>query len=941
MSPERWKRAGEVFHTILDEDPADPTDLLEHLCAGDEELAANVLDLLHAHRDAPTFIDRPAFQILPAPPEPLPERIGSYRIVRSLGRGGMGTVYLAERDDGTFEKQVALKVLSDELALPDFQERFHRERQILARLEHPSITRLLDGGTTADGRPFLVVELVDGQPLDRFITEVEPGLDARLELFVEMCSAVHAAHQQLVVHRDLKPGNILVTAEGHPKLLDFGIAKLLSAELAGGQTGPSERLLTPPYASPEQIRGEAIGTTADVFGLGVLLYELLAECHPFEEERRDPARLALAIVERDPPPPSVTAATLPDDLAPRRWSARLRGDLDQIVQKALHKDPARRYSSAEALARDIERHRRGFPVEARGDSLTYVTVSFLRRHRLAASATATAFLVLVAATLGLWLQRSEILRERDNAETVSDYLVEVFAAADPGTSRGRDITAGELLDRARQRAARTDLAPATRAAFLQPIGEAYAGLGDYRAAADLLSESLEIRRASGTAEAEDLADTASALGGVLLALGELERAHTLLEEAVTLLESSLGFTHPETALALSELAASHQQAGRLEEADTAFRDALKRLEEGNEPVARAHVRHRLAALLRERDQTDSAIELLRLGLEDLVSVRGGRPDPDVAVFLRDLGTILRRQGDHDDALRRYREALAMQHELFPDGHPDIAVTLSQIASVTQSQGRYDEAEALFAEVVEMRRSLLGDGHRLVGNTLLNQANLAVDRGDLSRAADLYRSAIAIQEVALPDDHLDLASSRTGLATVLSRLGEPAQAEELHRQLLDTAIRSYGERHSRVAILRNNLARSLQAQGRLEEAHEEFGIVVEVIAETLGSDHPLLATAWNNLADVRRLSGDLEASAEAFDRALEIAHSRLGADNPTTLQIAVNRMGVLLRRAPDDDTRRRATALAKVVDRVLGPEHRSSRQLQRFLEISPPAPSSGR
>ncbi len=467
MDPERWQRLDDLFQAALDHGPEEQSDFLERACAGDPAMRRQLEALLRADAESRGFLDAPPrFDLDPAQGATAAgevaaggaacgERIGPYRIVRQIGRGGMGTVYLAERADQVFERRVAVKVLTSDsvFGMPypgDLDRRFKSERQILAALEHPSIARLYDGGTTADGRPYLVMEHVDGVAIDVYCNHRNLALRPRLELFRKVCSAVHHAHQHLVVHRDLKPSNILVDAAGEPKLLDFGIAKLLDPEsfpLTVEVTPVGLRPMTPTYASPEQVRGEAISTASDVYSLGVLLYELLTGRLPHRFER-----LTRAQIERF----LATEPEKPSAVAPGPLRRQLAGDLDSIVLMALHRQPERRYGSAEQLSEDLGRHLAGLPVSARKDSVGYHLSTFLRRHKLAVAFAASLLALAVAFAGAMTWRAAEIARQRDRAvvqrQRAEERREQAFEQATPAMERalavlradGRDAEAAEL-----------------------------------------------------------------------------------------------------------------------------------------------------------------------------------------------------------------------------------------------------------------------------------------------------------------------------------------------------------------------------------------------------------------------------------------------------------------------------------------------------------------
>src|SRR5688500_3990721 len=436
----------------------------------------------------------------------LERRIGPYRILRELGQGGMGVVYLAARADEQFRKRVALKVIRSGGASEEVVRHFKRERQILAGLDHPNIARLLDGGTTDDGLPYFVMEYIEGEPLLEYCDSRKLPVAERLKLFQAICSAVQYAHRNLVVHRDIKPGDILVAEDGSPKLLDFGIAKLLNPELAGEALIATAMSMTPTYASPEQARGERITTATDVYSLGVVLYELLTGHLPYRLLSRQPLEILKAISEQEPEKASTAI-----ERAENKLQRRLRGDLDNILMLALRKEPPRRYASVEAFSDDIRRYLEGLPVKARQPTAAYRTGKFLRRHVAGVAASAVFVGLLIGFAAAMAVQSARVTRERDLAEQeraaaqqeretaqrVSAFLVDLFRVSDPSRSRGETITAREVLDRGTTKIA-TELKdePEVRATLMSTMGTVYSNLGLYDKALSLLEEALQTRKAA-------------------------------------------------------------------------------------------------------------------------------------------------------------------------------------------------------------------------------------------------------------------------------------------------------------------------------------------------------------------------------------------------------------------------------------------------------------
>jgi len=615
----------------------------------------------------------------------LVSRIGSYRVVQEIGRGGMGTVYLAERDDDQYRKRVAVKLLPPWSAADEHRvRRFVEERQILAALEHPDIARLIDGGVTPDGLPWFAMEYVEGAPIDRYCDEHGLTIEQRLELFRRVCAAVAYAHRNLVVHRDLKPGNILVDADGGVRLLDFGIAKLLGGDGAAALTQTGDRVMTPLYASPEQVRGAPISTASDVYALGVLLHELLTGRDPYRLPSRETYEVAHAILEREPERPSMSVARAGANYdvnlvagaratTPARLRRRLDGDLDMIAVTALDKDPARRYRSVEQLEADVQRHLTGLPIAARADGRLYRARKFVRRHKAGVAAGTIFALVVVgfAVITGVQAVRiraeaNRVAAERNAAEAALDFIEVVTRTSVPSPREGRGVTTREVLDTS---AARIETGlpgqPAARARLMYEFGRAYHQLGVNDRAQHLLESSLAVRRTLHPAGQRDLDETLDALGGVLLDRSDVGRAERAYDEALVLRRRLLGPMHGDVARTLNGLAAVRLRQGHSRDAEGLAREAL-------------------------------TIDRQRVG----------ETRADVAQSLRSLGRAIADEGDDVHAQRLYREALLLFLQVLGEDHPDVAATEFDLAASLKHSGDNDQADSVFRHATALYRRLV-------------------------------------------------------------------------------------------------------------------------------------------------------------------------------------------------------------------------------------------
>jgi serine/threonine-protein kinase len=905
---DRWRRLEEVFHAAVGLDPAERAVYLDQACSGDSRLRQEAEALVASSYEAADLaeeVHRAASAVLAEGP-PVGARLGPYRIVKELGQGGMGRVYLGLRDDDQFQRRVAVKVAHDAQE-PELLSRFRSERQILAALDHPNMARLLDGGTTEEGMPYLVLEYVEGEPIDRYCDARQLTVAERLRLFGAVCAAVHYAHQNLVVHRDLKPANVLVTSEGTPKLLDFGIAKLLKPELLAQApllTTGLHRPMTPAYASPEQVRGEAVTTASDVYSLGVLLYELLTGCRPLRLEGQSATGIQRITSEVEPEPPSKAVLrgpadaegrtaeerSLPRGASPQRLRRALEGDLDNIVLMALRKAPTRRYASAEQLAEDLRRHLEGLPVRARKDTIRYRTGKFVRRHFYSLG-TAAAFFAMAGGfgvnraqiARDLAHERDEARREAETAGRVASFLQDVFRLADPDVEQRPTVTAREILDRAVNRlGSQGKDRPEVQAALLDTMGDVYRTLGLYSRAAPLLEEALAKRRAT---LGESHVDTARSL----LHLGELRaeqsrsaEAEELVRRAVSVREGLLGTDQPDTAEALSALGVVLRNEGKRAEAESVLRRALSLYEaalpEGPEV---ADTFYRLAQVLDDKGELPQAEALARRALE--IARRRSGEHADTARYLARLGAVLRREGELEAAEPPLREALAIRRRLFGDTHPAVALSLNHVANLVRDRGQLEAAEPLYRESIDTYQRAVGDdylglaaarsdlGELLVEKGRLDEAEevyrrsletrrrlgddnplalvsrdglarVAAARGDLATAAALYRDVLEARRRTGQDGDLEAASGLLGLGRVLSAEGEAAEAEPLLRDALQIRLRFLPARHWQVAEARSALGGDLVALRRFPEAERLLQDALIVLRAHGGREREVRATA---------------------------------------------------------------------------------------------------
>ncbi len=901
MTPQDWKRIQSLLDSALLEAPDERAQFLDRECEGDDRLRAEVELLIKFSESPDSVLDRSRIPLAPGGnPSDLPGSglaldgvtaqdptvIGHYRLLESLGHGGMGVVYLAERTDDVHHQQVALKVLRIGFDSPAMVRRFKREREILAQLEHPSIARMLDGGTTPDGRPYLVMERVVGTPVDLYCNNRNLTLKQRLRLFEEICGAVHFAHQNLIVHRDLKPANILVTENGVPKLLDFGIAKLLGAEAIPATllaTVSGQTPMTPAYASPEQIRGDRITTASDIYSLGVLLFELTTGSRPYDFAGQSPFEMMrMASCEQPEKPSKVATGQF------GRW---LVGDLDNIILMALRQEPARRYVSAEQLAQDLDRHRSGMPVLARRDTLAYRATKFVWRHRVGVGVVATAFIALIGVVALLLAQRREIVQQSSSLAVTSDFLTELFENPDPTRARGSALTAQELLDRgARNIVEDLEGQPEAQATLMSVMARSYRALGFFPEAERLARQALALRRERYPVGHPRIANSLLLLAQVLADDGQLDDAEKLSRRALTIRREALAKTHPARVESLQELASVLRRQGRLVDAESLLLEARDLAAELG-PNPRASISTGLAAVLQKQARYPEAENLYRHALE----LRRGELGEDhvlVGEVMVELASLLDLQGRTDEAETLFRDALAISERVYEAPHPKLVRARGNLAQALYDQGRYHEAEETFAKALQMGKLVYGSEHPVQASYMAKQAAVYDELGRRDEAEDLARLALAIRRRLLGNGHRDTALSCDYLAQILTKQGQRDEAEALYLEALDIYRRTFEGSHPLIATTLGNYAGFLVRGGKAEEARDLYIEALEMLRGVHDSDHLQVAQMTFNLGYLLHDSGELSAGKEQYLAAKAAALGGLRENHPL-LGIVLTHLGRLL------------------------------------------------
>jgi tetratricopeptide (TPR) repeat protein len=882
VSPvERFRRIDALFDAALDLSPDEQDAYLAGVAGDDAELRGEVERLLRAHRQCDALFSASAAE-LAAPlfdnTELLtlsgsPDRIGPWRIVRAIGQGGMGDVYLGERADGQFEQRAAIKVIQQ--GTPGLVRRFLEERRILALLEHPGIARLIEGGLTPGGLPYFAMELVDGVPIDQYCNDHDVSLDARVELVAQVCDAVGYAHHHLVIHRDLKPSNILVTPAGRMKLLDFGIAKVLNER---DRTQTQGAVMTPEFAAPEQVLGEVVSTATDVYALGVVLYLVLTGTLPHDVRDKTLVELAHIHAEKQPPRPSSRVFD-----SQRR---RLRGDLDLIVMTALQKEPARRYQSPDALAEDLRRFLKGHPILARPDTARYRVRKFVGRHRMAVALAASAVVLLGAAAA-----RERLLRHRAEIETrkareVGDFLVSVFDVADPYAATptsGSDVTARALLERGTRRIDST-LArqPEVQAELRGVLGRVYSSLGIFDRSAALLRETLAQHKGLYHEPNLTIAEDLDRLGDVLLKQDRYDEAEPLLKEALAQRRKLLGATDDATAETLDHLAWLYERRNDFAASEPLFREALsiRRRLFGDTTAVVGESLNNLALLLYEKGSYGEAETLYREALR--INVRHlGENHPQTAQTIHNLAQIAERRGNFAEAESLYRRALAAKRRSLGNLHPSVTVNLNNLGQLLISRGRVDEAEPLIREALALDRQIFGEKHSYVAESQRNLGVVLRQKGEFAEAEQYFRGSLAINRQVYGPEHRAVATNLNDIGNIRRLRGDLPGAVEYFRQAVAMARRTMGDDYISTIVVTINLGRALEAQGKAAEAEELLRGVAAKLDASNAERLPWYLNAQTGVGLALVAQGRAAEARDLLEPVVKLSSEKLGEEHVRT------------------------------------------------------------
>ena len=848
MNPERWEKIESLCQRAMGLENEKQADFLEKSCAGDQKLLNDIKSLLNQQDEK--WLHKPLVQVQSSfvfsDGSSISEHtIGPYRLIRTIASGGMGRVYLAVRNDEQFERFVALKVVQQNRVSDEILKRFYEERQILASLNHPFIARMFDGGTTEENMPWFAMEYVEGMPVTDYCNHHQKSIDERIDLFLKVCSAVQYAHQNLVVHQDLKPANILITPDGTPKLLDFGIAGMMN--LGQKTVHYQSRMLTPEYASPEQIQNRPVTTASDVYSLGVLLCQLLSGSLPYTFEENDPELIEQTICNEIPSKPSHLSG-----------SKKLRGELDEIILKAIRKKPSERYASVEQLAGDIRRYQKNIPTLAHDHTIPYRARKFIIRNRWSVSVTAAIMLLVAAFAIVTYFQSKtiearahEVEQQRDRAEQVSTFLTELFESADPSEAGDRTLSAVELVHRGAERV-ETELSdqPRLQSNLYIVLAEVYESLGLFDEGIGLAQEAYNIQqRIYGDSHA-DIAKSLNILGWLHRQKGEFEAADSLLQASLQMRRQIYDDQHLDIARSLNDLAVLKQSRGDYAATDTLLRETIdmRRSLQGENHESVAVALSNYAALKWRLGDMEAAETNMREALT-IFQESVNEDDMRVAVTMTNLAAILLHQNDINGAEELYRNALDIRLRLVGKEHPDVAYSYAHLGNLLRLKGENEEAKIFLTKALELRVKLLGDDHILVGDSKRVLGQFYQGVGKFDKAEKTYLGAIDSFQQTFPDGHARTAQVMHMLGELYLEMKNFREASSQLQKAVSLYTQIFGEDDQRTLDSQIDLGICLVRLKESERAHALLTDALEILNHSRKPHDELVTKVHEALADI--------------------------------------------------------------------------------------------
>jgi len=918
MTTESHDRVQELFLAVCEKSPDERDAYLRRSCGQNEDLRREVESLLASDRMKDSFLQTPLLAQRPASSSAdaarssgtigidkaskgvvpdfeshqscAPKRIGHYLITDVLGEGGMGVVYRAEQKSP--RRTVALKVIKPGAESQELLKRFAQESQVLGCLQHPGIAQVIEAGTadTEHGRqPFFAMEFVDGQPLNEYAKNGELDTTARLELMVKVCDAVHHAHQKGVIHRDLKPGNILVDAAGEPKILDFGVARATDADVRTTtlQTDAGKLVGTIAYMSPEQIVGDPreLDARSDVYALGVVLYEILAERHPHDVTNKTIPQVARLITEEEATHLSSIDRTY-------------RGDIETIVAKALEKDKSRRYQSASSLALDLRRFLADQPITARPATTLYQLQKFARRNKALVASVAFAFVALAGALVWMTIERNRSIKAEQLAESrrleaerqaamlqvVNDFLhKDLLQSADPHSGQPFDATVRSVLDRASEKLdERYADEPLHEAALHATLGVVYRNLGDANLAEAHIGKALELRKSLLGDEHRETLNTTGLLAQVYKNQGRFDEVVALLEPLVEACRRKLGDRDTVTLNAMSGLATAYKDLGQFEESEALFKEtlSLQRQHLGVEASETLTTMNNLANVYQGAGKLNEAIDLLAetLPLNQRIL---GEDHPDTLQTMTNLGIDHKQLGHLDEALGFLSDAFARQKRVLGEDHPSTLNTANSLGLLYVDLGRFDDAEKLLLSTLDGRRMALGEEHHRTLDSMSNLAGFYARRGRYEEAEPLALEALEKTRRVMGDDDAGTVGRMNVLANIYREMEQFDKAEPFALAALEARRHLFGGDHPRTLTSMQTLAIIYRRQGRLDDAKTLMQETYDLKVAKLGADHMYTLNSANNLANLLAQMGRYEEAEKLHRDTLARRRRVLGESHPRT------------------------------------------------------------
>jgi serine/threonine protein kinase len=930
MDQERWLKVQELFDKAFEMDAEERLKFLNEKCGYDKDLFNEVMSLLDADVNAHSIFDDDERKRISELEEPdyIGKKIGVYKVLRKIASGGMGTVYYAERDDGTFERKVALKLIKGGINSIQIVRRFQRERQILARLHHPNIARLLDGGITEDRNPYFSMEYVDGKPIIEYCDDNNLNINQRLKIFQKVCAAVQYAHNNLVVHRDLKPNNIYVTNDGVVKLLDFGIAKVFSSEDDSSDvsqiTQTGFKIMTPEYAAPEQIRGEPVTTLTDIYALGLVLFKLLVGAFPYDKSITSVLDLEKSIVTDQAQKPSnvlkrkTQESITADDLSgvdrisklrntsPEKLRKLLVGDLDNICLMALRKEPERRYSSVEQFSQDISNYLNNLPVAARQDTISYRAQKFFNRHKVSVIGTAAAAILIIFITtyytVKLADERDKAKVEAEKAEQVASFLVDLFENSDPSQSKGEDITARELLEAGAKKIDEELIdQPEVKAAILDVIGGVYESLGSYDKSLNMYRNSLEIRKYLFGDNSLDVAESYSNIGNISRLRGEYSFADSVYRISLSIHDEDNYTDKAKSAIAITGLAFVINDLGKYKEADSLYRIGLNFQEEAlgeNHPdvgitlTNLALVQHEMGNYKESEDLYERAVKNHRETL--------GPIHPELSNTLYNYALLLKDISKLDEAEKLHREVLAADRKLFGEEHPNVAYSLRGLAHILEITNRKDEAIAMMKEVLRIRKKILGEKHPDIAQSLKSLGRVEHSIKNYGEAEKLYKDALKIFIDTGGNENPNVSQIIGNLGWLYYDIGDYKKSEEYLLNAFEMKKKVYGYEHFSTAIAILQLSRTFTALGKKEYAFNFAEEALRIGMDALTEDHTFTTSCMNNLASILSEQSNFLQAESLYKKSISINTKLVGESHPRTLSSVLGYSKVLMKQSKYED-----------------------------------------